>query len=188
MVWMIGTGLLAALVGGTPGFGTGGGERAATLTCANPRLPAAILAGSNAAVSGDVVATALPTLAIGAPKTSLTLAVADDDANRDLGLMCVTSLRRAAGMVFVFPAARRWEFWMKNTVVPLDMVWVAPDGRVTTVAANVPAATLQTPVAKLARRSGDGRFVIELAGGEAARDGIVAGTRLELPAALASLK
>ncbi len=187
MIEFIFAGLLAAMVGGSSGFGTGGGARAATLTCANPRLPAAILAGSNAAISADVGATALPTLEVGAPRTLLMLAVAQDDANRDLGLMCVTALNRDAGMIFVFPAARSWEFWMKNTVMPLDMIWLEPDGRVTTVAANVPAATLQTPVGKLARRRGDGRFVIELAGGEAAREGIRPGIVLSLPDTLRSL-
>ncbi len=175
-------------VGGVAGFGTAGAAKAATLTCANPRLPTAILAGSNAAVSSEVGATALPTLQVGAPKTTLTLAVAQDEANRDLGLMCVTALHRDAGMIFVFPAAESWEFWMKNTVTPLDMIWIAPDGRVMTVAANVPAATLQTPVANLARRRGKGRFVIELAGGEAARDGIAAGTMLSLPDSLRSMR
>jgi uncharacterized membrane protein (UPF0127 family) len=153
----------------------------AALRCANPQLPPAILAGANGAVSGDVEATPLPTVSVSGSSTTLTLAVAADDHTRELGLMCVTALRSAAGMIFVFPSASDWQFWMKNTVVPLDMVWVSDDGTVSHVAANVPASTLDTPNDRVARRSGHGRYVIELRSGEAAADHIAAGTQLTLP-------
>jgi len=153
----------------------------ATLKCANPRLPTEILAGANGAVSQDVSAMPLPLVTAAGAATPLILAVAADGRSRELGLMCVTALKPSAGMIFVFPGDSDREFWMKNTVTPLDMLWVAPDGTVRNVAADVPAATLDTTDDKVARRRGHGRYVIELPSGEAAREGITVGTRLRLP-------
>jgi uncharacterized membrane protein (UPF0127 family) len=62
------------------------------------------------------------------------------------------------------------------------MIWVGGDGTVDAVAANVPPSTLETSDEDVARRSGDGLYVIELAAGEAASDGIVKGLRFRLPA------
>jgi uncharacterized membrane protein (UPF0127 family) len=164
-----GYGVTAATVSAAP-------EPAALAACANPALPPAILAGVFAGSAPP-----LPTIQAGGASVPLVLAVAADEGSRELGLMCVTRLRPHAGMIFVFSAPAVQEFWMKNTLVPLDMVWVAPDGRVTSVAAHVPASTRETPDDAVARRRGQGLYVIELADGEAASDGIVAGVKLLLP-------
>lgn len=149
----------------------------AVAACANPRLPPDILAGEGP------VSTAAPLPVVDAQTGGVTLrlAVAADFRARELGLMCVTHPRAHAGMIFVFPASAEQEFWMKNTLVPLDMVWVAAGGTVTTVAADVPASTLRTPDDQVARRRGTGRFVIELPAGEAALDGIRPGAAVKLP-------
>ncbi len=151
-------------------------DPAALVACANPALPHAILAGPFAG-SG----TPLPTIRVGGVAVPLVLAVAADERSRELGLMCVTRLKPHSGMIFVFSAPDVQEFWMKNTLVPLDMVWVAPDGMVTSVAAHVPASTRTTPDDAVARRRGEGLYVIELADGEAAADGVVVGAKLSLP-------
>jgi uncharacterized membrane protein (UPF0127 family) len=75
---------------------------------------------------------------------------------------------------------------MKNTLVPLDMVWVAPDGTITHIAANVPASTRATPDDAVAPRAGHGIFVIELAAGEAAADRFKVGEALRVPSLHAS--
>lgn len=173
--------MLLAVVGGGASAGTASGLKPAALGCANPQLPQAILWGANGAVSSDVEATPLRTVGVSGSAVSLTLAVAADEHTRELGLMCVTALRPATGMIFVFASENDWQFWMKNTVVPLDMVWLASDGSVSHVAANVPASTLETPNDRVARRSGHGRYVIELRAGEAAADHIAPGVSLQLP-------
>jgi len=150
----------------------------AVTSCANPHLPAEILAGDGP-LGG---ATPLPVVDATAGDVKLRLAVANDETNRELGLMCVTRLRAHRGMIFVFPQSADQEFWMKNTLIPLDMLWVSADGTVTSVASDVPASTLQTPDDKVARRRGRGLYVIEVSGGEAARDGIAAASVLKLPA------
>jgi hypothetical protein len=148
----------------------------AALSCANPALPPEILNGPAARAAQGT----LSMFGVRAPKAQLRLAVADDFATRELGLMCVTRLRPNTGMIFVFETAQTWAFWMKNTVTPLDMIWLEADGTVTNVAANVPASTLTTPDDAVARRTGHGLYVIELPAGEAVLDGIVKGAKLTI--------
>jgi uncharacterized membrane protein (UPF0127 family) len=117
-----------------------------------------------------------------APKALLLLAAATSPKDRARGLMEVPVMPACFGMIFKFtgddsPRA----FWMKNTLIPLDMVFVRANGTVSSVAANVPATTHATPDEKIPRRYGTGQFVLELNAGEAARDGLAPGVRLVLP-------
>jgi uncharacterized membrane protein (UPF0127 family) len=120
----------------------------------------------------------LPTIAVRAPKATLTLQVASTEAERELGLMSVTKLPAHTGMLFVFDGDRPVEFWMKDTMVPLDMVFIAADGTVRRVFANVPVVPLDTPDERIPRRDAQAKYVIELPAGEAAADGITSGTSL----------
>ena len=118
---------------------------------------------------------------IAAPRATLALRVANTWPTKEYGLMCVTELAPHSGMIFVFSGGdRRQSFWMKDTLIPLDMVFVRGGGRVDSVAANVPSTTPDTADLDIPWRYGTGSYVIELAAGEAARAGIVAGTRLDL--------
>jgi uncharacterized membrane protein (UPF0127 family) len=118
-----------------------------------------------------------------APEVPLTLSVATNEADRERGLMFVRRLPARAGMIFKFPDGDTTRiFWMKNTLIPLDMVFVKADGGVSSVARNVPATTESTPDEQVPRRSGVAQYVIELNAGEAARDGIKPGVHLHLPA------
>jgi uncharacterized membrane protein (UPF0127 family) len=122
-------------------------------------------------------------LRVAAPKATLSLLVAASQPVREYGLMCRRELAVHSGMIFVFDGTDAPQnFWMKNTLIPLDMVWVRHDGVVTSVAANVPATTVDTDQLDIPQRRGVGAFVIELNAGEAAADGIVAGTKLDLGA------
>jgi uncharacterized protein len=120
----------------------------------------------------------LPTVRVQAPKTTLTLQVAKTEQERETGLMSVTMLPVHTGMVFVFESDGPVEFWMKDTLVPLDMVFVGSDGIVRSVAAKVPIVPESTPDDQIPRRSGNAKYVIELPSGEAQKDGIVAGVTL----------
>lgn len=140
--------------------------------------------------SADCTETALPTsmflkadaIKAKAPKGTLSLVVVNDLDSRERGLMCVVSVPHTRGMIFVFPGAdARQGFWMKDTLVPLDMVWIRKNGIVSAVAANVPATPDGTPDDQVARRSGMGVYVLELGGGDAARFGLRPGVKVVLP-------
>ena len=87
------------------------------------------------------------------------------------------SLAPFSGMLFVFPEPVRARFWMKNTLIPLDMLFAGPDGVVRRVHENA------RPMDETVIDGGDGvKLVLEIAGGMAARLGIGPGTQLRHPA------
>jgi uncharacterized membrane protein (UPF0127 family) len=120
----------------------------------------------------------LPIETVRAPKAVLTLQIAKSDTEHEIGLMYVTKLYPHNGMVFVFDTDGPEEFWMKNTLIPLDMVYVAADGTVRKVFTKVPVVSVTTPDDRIPRRQGNAKYVIELPAGEATKDGIVPGVKL----------
>lgn len=97
-------------------------------------------------------------------------------AARTRGLMYRRELAEGAGMLFVFDEEADHSFWMKNTFIPLDMIFVGGDRRVVGVHANARPHSL-APIS-VGRPS---RWVIEVPGGWAVRAGIAAGDRVDLP-------
>lgn len=103
--------------------------------------------------------------------------VADDPEEAARGLMFREKMATSAGMLFVFPAPKHASFWMKNTLIPLDMIFVDQAGVVTRVHPQAIPHD-ETPI-----DGGPGvAFVLEINGGLAARMGIAEGTVLRHPA------
>lgn len=90
------------------------------------------------------------------------------------GLMFRTAMGADEGMVFPFDPPRGASFWMRNTVIPLDLIFVGPDGRILNIAANAIPYD-ETPM----NSAGAAKAVLELNGGRAKELGIVAGDRVE---------
>lgn len=65
---------------------------------------------------------------------SFLVEIADDDASRARGLMFRPPLEDDRGMLFQFPRATEQSFWMKNTPSSLDIIYIAPDGRIVSIA------------------------------------------------------
>jgi uncharacterized membrane protein (UPF0127 family) len=108
---------------------------------------------------------------------SFAVEVADDGAERAQGLMFRETLDPAAGMLFVYESPRRAQFWMKNTLIPLDMIFADATGTVTRVHSRAVPGDL-TPI-----DGGDGVvFVLEINGGLAEKLGITPGAELRHPA------
>ncbi len=106
-----------------------------------------------------------------------TVEIADTVEERAKGLMFRENLPRSAGMLFVYDRARPVQFWMKNTPIPLDMVFVDEQGVVTNVHANAVPMD-ETPI----DGGDDVKLVLEINGGLAKRLGIAPGTVLRHPA------
>lgn len=99
--------------------------------------------------------------------------VADTPQKQEKGLMFVTDLPENKGMLFVFDQEKDQYFWMKNTLVDLDMVFIGADKKVTSVAAQVPHSYTYTPDYEVATAAGYGQYVLELPAHTAAKHGVV---------------
>lgn len=126
-------------------------------------------------------ASALPVVVVRAPAADLHLEVATTPDQQERGLMYRTSLAPHTGMLFVFDTDGPVAFWMKNTLVPLDMVFVAAGGRVRSVYRNVAPAPPSMADDAIPRENGTAKYVIELPAGEASGDGIAPGVPLTIP-------
>jgi uncharacterized membrane protein (UPF0127 family) len=126
------------------------------------------------------LAATLPVVVVHAPHAALTLEVARTGPDREYGLMNRSQIAPHTGMIFVFDGDGPVAFWMKNTRVPLDMVFISADGTVRRVYGNVAVVSTSLPDADIPREAGVGKYVIELPAGEASKDGIAAGVRLDL--------
>jgi uncharacterized membrane protein (UPF0127 family) len=120
----------------------------------------------------------LPVTYVRAPAACLTLETATTPQEQERGLMSRTSLPVHTGMLFVFDRDDPVSFWMKDTLVPLDMIFVASNLRVRQIFARVPPVPSGTPDEKIRVETASARYVIELPSGEAARDGIARGAQL----------
>jgi len=100
--------------------------------------------------------------------------VADDDAKRQRGLMYRKELAEDRGMIFVFEDESPHAFWMKDTLIPLDMIFIDGQQRVSGI------VTRAQPLSLERRMGGVSRYVLEVAGGWAARHGVRAGDRVRI--------
>lgn len=99
--------------------------------------------------------------------------ISDTDAERERGLMFRTDLPRGSGMLFVYDSPRHARYWMKNTLIPLDIMFFDAAGVLKVVAAEARPQD-PTPI-----DGGPGTaYVLEVNGGLAAPLGLVPGTRL----------
>ena len=103
--------------------------------------------------------------------------VADDAAERAEGLMFREKLPVSSGMLFIYDHPQPVAFWMKNTLIPLDMIFIGAEGRVEQVHAKAVPGDL-TPIPG----PGDTLMVLEIGGGLAARLGLGEGAVLRHPA------
>lgn len=106
---------------------------------------------------------------------SFSIEIADTDAERSAGLMFRRTMPDDRGMLFVFETTRRVSFWMKNTPMPLDLIFIDGDGLVVAILPGIPFSTASIGP------NADARFVLEVKEGIARRNGISPGDRLRHP-------
>ena len=132
--------------------------------------------GILAQASGFAAGTGTLVLKTDSGDHSFNIEVATTDRERSLGLMFRRSLPENAGMLFLYDRAQPAAMWMKNTLIPLDMVFISADGKVHRIEQNAePFSTSLIP------SEGPVVGVLELNGGEAAKIGLKRGDKVRYP-------
>lgn len=102
--------------------------------------------------------------------------IADDEPEREQGLMNRESLARDTGMLFQFEDMAVRSFWMRNTLIPLDILYLDDKGRIVSIARNAKPLD-ETPLSSIIPAKG----VLEINGGQAAELGIMPGDTVRHP-------
>ncbi len=105
--------------------------------------------------------------------------VADDQSERAQGLMFVEQMDPLAGMLFVFERPQRVSFWMRNTLIPLDMIFIGADGIVDHIH-SMAVPLDETPIFG----GTEIQYVFEINGGMAERLGLQVGDEVQHPSVL----
>lgn len=146
----------------------------AVLRCLATALLLLCLAGLPPAAVAQETSTLTVEAMTGPQQFEVEVAATPEQQQR--GLMYRRSLAPDAGMLFPFPAPKQAVFWMRNTYVPLDLLFIAPDGRIESIHAHA------RPLDKSGIAShGKVIAVLEILAGEAARRGIRPGDRVLHP-------
>ena len=132
------------------------------LSCSNPSAPTTVRPQP----------TTLPTVTLGDGYV-VRVEVAADDELRAQGLMYRDRLRDGHGMIFLFPRSGVYPFWMKNTLIPLDILWIDEQKRVAHVKFDVPPC--QADPCPSYDPGVSARYVLEVAGGVAREHAVRAG-------------
>jgi len=103
--------------------------------------------------------------------------VADSDDMRAQGLMYRDHLAEDRGMIFFFPQSGEYAFWMKNTIIPLDMIWIDEGKKVVHVAHDVPPC--QADPCPSYPPGANAKYVLEVAAGVAAKHHVKNGDTLK---------
>src|ERR1700674_3518170 len=140
-------------------------------------LPLLLAAWANVALAqlAQYPTAPLTILTAGGPR-KFTVELATTPAQMEQGLMFRRSLAPDAGMLFDYQAPSMAMMWMKNTLIPLDMLFVDAEGRIVNIHERAVPGSLDTIAA-----AAPARAVIELNGGTASRLGIRSGDRVVFP-------
>ena len=104
--------------------------------------------------------------------------LAANDELRAQGLMYRDQLRPGTGMLFLFNDDQEHSFWMRNTRIPLDMIWIDSDQRIVGIRENVPPCIVQNCPSYSPGPGVLSRYVLEVAGGVAREHGLKVGDQL----------
>ena len=136
--------------------------------------PAAGWGAGQDARSGVAAGGAVAVLDAGGRRVPIRLELATTNAQRERGLMYRNHLDPDAGMLFIFDRDAPLTFWMKNTLIPLDMIFIGSDRKIVGIVENAAPET-ETPRGV----RGLSRYVLEIAGGMSRRLGVTAGGVVE---------
>jgi uncharacterized protein len=123
---------------------------------------------------------AMKTISLKIKDTVFHLEVAQTISQKAQGLMNRTTLAENRGMIFIFDFEMPQGFWMKNTIIPLDMIFVKSDGTVTDIATATPEPGIPDTKLTIYRSSSSAKYVIELPSGTCNKIGLLPGNKIDL--------
>jgi uncharacterized membrane protein (UPF0127 family) len=162
--------------------GCGGGGEIASQPPKDAPESTTEASGSGGATGAETAVSELPTetvviRATGGEEVEVTAGIADDNAERQKGLMARPegSLPDSAGMLFMFGREQSLSFWMKDTLIPLSMAYIAADGRIVDIQDMEPLDETSHPSAEPAK------YALEVNQGFFAERGVEVGDTVEIP-------
>jgi len=140
------------------------------------------------AISAEIQGAAAVSIPAGASEAEITLPdgfkvkarLALTPEEQSKGLMFVTDLPQNQGMLFVFEEDAPRYFWMKNTLIDLDIIFLSGELKAGRIFHRVPKSFAGQPEEEVSRVAATARFVLELAGGTARVHGLKQGSKLKL--------
>ncbi len=135
-----------------------------------------LLALSVAAADAKVRVDKLWLVPASGQEVAIDIEVAEDPQEKAMGLMFRTELADNQGMLFPYSDARELSMWMRNTYIPLDMLFIRPDGVIHRIEKRAEPMS-----ERIINSDGDVSAVLELPGGAAERFGVKAGDRVRHP-------
>ena len=121
------------------------------------------------AESSPVAPTGIPLSSVCVGDACVVVEVADSLVERQMGLMNRSKLAEDAGMLFVFEGVEVHSFWMKNTLLPLDAIWITDTWHVVEIQSMVPCVENPCPVYTPAFPA---KYVLEVNAGWAEKNGV----------------
>jgi len=106
-------------------------------------------------------------------KTKIDIQIANNDFDRELGLMFRKQMDENRGMLFIFPVEERQSFWMHNTFIPLDMIFVNAAEKIVTIHRNTQTLSDQSYPS-----TAPAKYVIEVNAGYCSRHNINEGDKI----------
>ncbi len=141
--------------------------------------------GAAPAVAAPDLAQELPWVSARLGEVQLRVMIARTDQEKRTGLMFRRTLAPDEGMLFVYDTPHQMTFWMKNTVLPLDLIFFGPDLAVTeSIEGMVPGIGIPDEQLPRYTSTRPAQFALEMASGSVSRLGITPGLTLEIPLTL----
>ena len=112
--------------------------------------------------------------------TAIKVELASTPKQAERGLMFRENLAPKEGMLFIFDKNDFRLFWMKNTLIDLDIIFINDQGYITSIASEVPHSYIGAPEEEIAQAAGFGKYVLEINGGAAQKYNLEEGDKLTL--------
>ena len=132
-----------------------------------------ILAAAPAVITAPAPATEKVVIETAKGERAFTVEVVRKDKDRNRGLMFRHEMAAGHGMLFDYDPPQQIAFWMKNTFIPLDIIFIGADGRILNIAEKTTPLSLERLPAE-----GKARGVLEINGGLSEKFGIMPGNRV----------